>query len=107
MISCDQGEPAEEMATTTIAMTAASKLVPEVLMDTSLISSKRCRTLTGGCRILPGSDEPPRYRRHRARQLSTPGNGLAPRARRRMALCAMYGRRPRCKRNLTFPRMVG
>jgi hypothetical protein len=25
----------------------------------------------------------------------------------RMALCAMYGRRPRCKRNLTFPRMVG
>src|SRR5262245_48972837 len=22
-------------------------------------------------------------------------------------LCAMYGRRPRCKRNLTFPRMVG
>ena len=26
---------------------------------------------------------------------------------RTMALCAMYGRRPRCKRNLTFPRMVG
>src|SRR5215471_17698322 len=59
MISCDQEEsPPSEMVTTAVATTAAN-VVPEDLMDTSRVSSKRYGTLTGGCHILPGSDEPP------------------------------------------------
>src|SRR6516164_2214522 len=69
MISCDQGEPAEQMVTTTIAMTAANKLVPEVLMDTSLISSMRCRTLTGVAASSRALTSHHRNRRHRAQQL--------------------------------------
>jgi hypothetical protein len=38
--------------TTAVATTAANKVVPEVLMDMSGVSSKRCGTLPGVCRIL-------------------------------------------------------
>ena len=48
MISCDQQEsPPSEIMTTAMA-TAANKVVPEVLMDVSRVSSERCGTSARG-----------------------------------------------------------
>src|SRR5215475_3346616 len=75
----------------------------------SALVTSVCCIATDGCQRgnlghLPSSQYPPVAA---TLLLLIPQLRTCPSASAAFRLCAMYGRRPRCKRNLTFPRMVG